>query len=156
MNSVCVEARRTMVRINTTSNTLTLPGPIADDFVACRGVVLSRAAPHCDLLRFRPVSLPIFRFLQSTEHRDFSPKQFSFFFSRTTVSGVAISSLRRERFRGFLPFLRNAFFWCWIGFRSCSSFFLLLFLLILWFFLWREGGIFVDGVNVCVPLDCVG
>jgi hypothetical protein len=30
-----------------------------------------------------------------------------------------------------------------------------LFLLILWFFLWREGVIFVDGVNVCVPLDCV-
>jgi len=33
-----------------------------------------------------------------------------FFFCPTTVSGVTISSLRRERFRGFLPFLRNAFF----------------------------------------------
>ncbi len=58
-----------------------------------------------------------------------------FFFCPTTVSGVAISSLRRESFQGFPSFPSQCFFSrCWIGFRRCSSFFLLLFLLILWFF----------------------
>ncbi len=87
-----------------------------------------------------PVSLPVSGFLQSTEHRDLSSKQFSFF-AQQLFRESAISSLRRESFRGFPSFPSQCFFSpCWIGFRRCSSFFLLLFLLILWFFLLEGRG----------------
>jgi hypothetical protein len=72
-----------------------------------------------------PVSLPVFRFLQSTEHRDFASKQFSFFAQQLFRESPS-RALGGRVSGGFLPFLRNAFFFrCWIGFRRCSSFFLL-------------------------------
>jgi hypothetical protein len=103
----------------------------------------------------RPVSLPFFRFLQSTEHRDFSSKQFSFFAQQLFRESPS-RALGGSASGGFLPFLRNDFFFG-VGSASAGallSFFFCFFLILLFFF-WREGGIFVDGVNVCVPLDCV-
>jgi hypothetical protein len=84
--------------------------------------------------RYTPVSFAIFRFLQSTEHRDFSSKQFSFFAQQLfrespsralggSVSGVSFLSFAMlfivlDRLPQVLFFL--FFFFCFFSYYGFS------------------------------------